>query len=214
MQEYPSIAKAFPPQGWLHTFDKLDGANLRFEYSKQAGFYKFGSRTRLFDETDIQLGGAVDLFRGGLERELLRIAMRGKWDRAVVFCEYWGPETIGGINSGAKASRLTPFDVWLPSTGLLEPKLFVKRFGSLGPRYHGRINWTREFLEEVRTGKFDCSFEGVVGKNVQRRKRRGKRGPKLQQKYEWLGYKAKTQAWIDAIRARYDAETAEGLIGS
>jgi hypothetical protein len=214
MQEYPSIVKAFPPQGWLHTFDKLDGANVRFEYSKQAGFYKCGSRTRLFDATDPVLGGAVALFRDGLERELTRIAMRGHWDRAVVFCEYWGAETIGGINSGAVASRLTPFDVWLPTAGLLEPKLFVKRLGSLGPRYHGRINWSRDFLESVRDGSFDCSFEGVVGKRVERRKRRGKRGPKLQQKYDWLGYKAKTQRWIDAIRARYDSETAEELIQS
>ena len=214
MQEYPSILKTTMPQGDLYTFDKLDGANLRFEYSKQAGFYKFGSRTRLFDETDQVLGGAVALFRDGLERELVRIAQRGHWDRAVIFCEYWGPDTLGGINSGIVANRLTPFDVWLPDTGMLEPRLFVKRFGSLGPRFYGIQVWNREFLDEVLRGEFDGAFEGVVGKRITRKPTKKRRGPKLGEKSNWAGYKAKTQRWIDAIRARYDAETAQRLIDS
>ena len=154
MQEYPSIQRAIYPVGKLYTFDKLDGANLRFEYSKQAGFYKFGTRTRLFDETDDVLGGAVAQFRSGLERELLGIADRGHWQRAVVFCEYWGPETLGGINGASTATRLTPIDAWLPDTGMLEPRLFVKRFGSLGPKFHGVQTWNRQFLNEVLAGEF------------------------------------------------------------
>ena len=43
-------------------FNKLDGSNLRFEFSFKGGWYKFGTRNRLFDKSDKDYGQAIDLF--------------------------------------------------------------------------------------------------------------------------------------------------------
>lgn len=52
-------------------FDKLDGSNLRFEWNKKQGWYKFGTRNRMFDRSDKvdvleirlhELNPVVDLF--------------------------------------------------------------------------------------------------------------------------------------------------------
>ena len=43
-------------------FDKLDGSNLRFEYSKKRGFYKAGTRKMMIDSSHETFGFAVNLF--------------------------------------------------------------------------------------------------------------------------------------------------------
>lgn len=47
MKAYPSISTQvdFSLPYWI--FDKIDGSNLRAEFSSKRGFYKFGSRTQL-----------------------------------------------------------------------------------------------------------------------------------------------------------------------
>ena len=47
MKSYPSIPKFSFGDIKLHTFDKLDGSNLRFEWTKKKGWYKFGTRSWL-----------------------------------------------------------------------------------------------------------------------------------------------------------------------
>ena len=43
-------------------FNKLDGSNIRAEWNKKRGLYKFGSRTRLISESD-SLGEAISLIK-------------------------------------------------------------------------------------------------------------------------------------------------------
>ena len=43
-------------------FNKLDGSNLRFEYSKKRGFYKFGTRRQMINEHHPHFGYGIDLF--------------------------------------------------------------------------------------------------------------------------------------------------------
>lgn len=68
MKQYPSInssnGQSFK-EFVADVFDKLDGSNLRFEWSKKQGWYKFGTRHRLFDNTDPVFGWR---FQGILEK--------------------------------------------------------------------------------------------------------------------------------------------------
>ena len=66
MKSYPSVASSRGSQFRAfkaHVFDKIDGSNLRFEWSPKRGWYKFGTRKRLFDETDEVFGPAVRLWK-------------------------------------------------------------------------------------------------------------------------------------------------------
>jgi len=45
MKSYPSIPGKHTNGIPLTVFDKLDGSNIRAEWSKKRGFYKFGTRT-------------------------------------------------------------------------------------------------------------------------------------------------------------------------
>ena len=44
-------------------FNKLDGSNIRAEWNKKRGFYKFGSRNVMIDESSEQFGLAVKIFK-------------------------------------------------------------------------------------------------------------------------------------------------------
>jgi hypothetical protein len=66
VKEYPSIQTGCVQRFRAHIFDKLDGSNLRFEWTKKRGWFKHGTRTRLFDETDPVFGGAIAMFDNAL----------------------------------------------------------------------------------------------------------------------------------------------------
>lgn len=80
----------------IMAFDKLDGSNLRFEYSKKRGFYKFGSRNVLIDETH-DLGIGIKLFKDKYEEGLNEI-FRSKDYRDiqsfVCFAEFIGKKIL------------------------------------------------------------------------------------------------------------------------
>ena len=63
MKSYSSIE--YFGEHWgipIIAFDKMDGSNLRFEWSKKRGFYKFGSRNVMIDENHEQFGKGVTIF--------------------------------------------------------------------------------------------------------------------------------------------------------
>jgi hypothetical protein len=50
MYRYPEIdGPSKAPHEHCLAFDKLDGSNMRFEWSPKRGWYKFGSRGQLID---------------------------------------------------------------------------------------------------------------------------------------------------------------------
>jgi hypothetical protein len=62
VKSYPSIPRR--PKGKqagrpMHLFDKLDGSNLRFEWSREQGWFRWGSRTQPAEF--LQLFAAHDL---------------------------------------------------------------------------------------------------------------------------------------------------------
>jgi len=203
MKTYPSIIRtvSHPPNLKLYTFDKLDGSNLRFECSKKAGWYKFGTRNRLFDKTDDIFGPATPLFKDTLADELEKILIKSRWKSAVIFCEFYGESSFAGKHNLNELKKLTVIDVAPYKKGILPPKQFIDLFGEYGPKYFGIINWGKEFITEVWNNKIEgMTFEGVVGKTEKKRK--------------LLMYKAKTQQWIDKVRALYSANEATKLIES
>jgi hypothetical protein len=201
MKYYPTIEKFRKGKLRLHTFDKLDGSNLRFEWSKKRGWYKFGTRSRLFDQTDEVFGPAIPLFMESLSEPLGRICTDQRWQSAIVFAEFWGKLSFAGLHVPEDPKFLTPFDVVMDKKGFLPPKEFVKLFGEFGPNYLGDINWTPGFVEDVLMNRIEgLTFEGVVGKTYV-----GKR---------LVMYKAKTGNWVDKVKATYDPIHAKEVIDS
>lgn len=205
MKLYPSIAQSTGQKFQefdAYVFDKVDGSNLRFEYSRKRGFYKYGTRHRLFDETDDQFPDAKDLFHNTLADPLSKVAKKEGWDGLTVFCEYWGPGSFAGEHIAGEPKKLTLFDANPYKKGILGPKRFLDLFGHLEiPKFLGRVRWTRGYVERVRLGQVEgITFEGVVGK--------GGDGHKL------VMAKAKTQAWVNKVLEKYGILEGQKIVDS
>lgn len=205
VNEYPSIASS-KGHGFqefdAYIFDKLDGNNLRWQWARKSGWYKFGTRTRLFDAADPWLGRAIPIFMDKYSDPLAKIATDQRWDRVIVFTEFHGATSLGGFHMDNEPRTLTLFDVNPHKKGILGPKQFLDLFGGLDiPRFLGHIKWTRGFVERVFQGEVPgITHEGVVGKAGD--------GNKL------IMRKAKQKIWIAAIKARYNTEEAERILNS
>lgn len=202
MKSYPSIPKLPRRKFKAHIFDKIDGSNLRFEWSKKRGWYKQGTRRRLFDETDPVFGQALPLFLTSLAESLEKIFVSQRWDRAIAFAEYWGPQSFSGLHTPGDDMRLSLIDVSVHRKGILLPQAFVELFGHLDTAtYLGQAMWGPELVSSVRQGSFEgVTFEGVVGKALV--------------KNQLVMAKAKTQAWIDKVLEVHGAEQGAKIIDS
>lgn len=206
MKPYPSIARSTGQKFQefdAYVFDKLDGSNLRFEWTRKQGWHKFGTRTRLFDHTDPDFGVAIPLFLSGWQNPLTQIAKDRRWNHLIVFMEFWGEKSFAGKHDPADGKRLTLFDACPDKKGILGPREFLDCFDGLHtPKFFGIYHWTRGFVERVRQGlePAGMTFEGVVGKAGS--------GHKL------IMAKAKTQAWIDKVVAQYGEIEGKKLVES
>lgn len=208
MKSYPSIlnstGKSFREFD-AYVFDKVDGSNLRFEWSRKRGWYKFGTRNRLFDTSDEVFGSAIQLFKEQLEPDLNPIfskLLRKGVENAIAYAEFFGPSSFAGQHKQDEEKKLYLFDVALYKKGIMGPKQFLDEFGHCQiARFLGHYKWSRDFIQNVRDGLVGgITFEGVVGKSGE--------GHKL------IMAKAKTRAWIDKVRALYTQEEAEKIINS
>lgn len=205
MKQYPSInssnGQSFK-EFVADVFDKIDGSNLRFEWSKKQGWYKFGTRHRLFDNTDPVFGKAISIWSKDWAEPMAKIARDSRWDSVIAFAEFHGPNSLGGVHDPNDEHKLTVFDVAPYKKGILGPKEFLKTFGHLEiPRYLGKVNWTRDFVAKVRADEIEgVTLEGVVGKSGEG--------------HDLYMAKAKTLRWIDKILARYGQEEGQKLISS
>jgi hypothetical protein len=217
MKAYPSISRAtgmtFQEIPNAYVFDKLDGSNLRFEWTrKRKQWMKFGTRTRLFDASDWQFGRAIKIFAETLADPVAKIATDQRWESVIVFAEHWGPNSFAGCHHDAQNQPLDPddqmrvdlIDVAPHKQGLLGPAEYLKLFEGLPiAKFLGRLNWTRGFVERVWSGDVEgITLEGVVGKAGH-----GKT-------HDLVMAKAKTKAWVDRVKARYAPDEAEKLISS
>lgn len=175
MKKYPSISKVsikFLGKDCIG-FDKLDGSNIFYEYSKNQGWYKFGTRHRLFDKSDPDFGCAIDLFLNKYSSDIEKIIFDNfkKPDNFIVFGEFFGPHSFAGLHNpeilgveNNSPKDIVIFDVNVHKKGFILPRDFLKFFGKLhipDVIYEGKFN--EEFIKDVREGKYAVE-EGVVVK--------------------------------------------------
>lgn len=182
MKDYPSIdpSSAAPIGQYCYAFHKYDGSNLRFEWSKKAGWHIQGTRRRLFDKNDPDFGCAIELFEKKYGESLVKAVVDFKDFKKpqgfVAFAEFLGPHSFAGwhavpdLNSiGIKVDHNDPkdvvlFDVNINKRGFVGPKNFIKAFGHLHtPELLHQGFITEEFIFDVRQGKYG-EGEGVVCK--------------------------------------------------
>lgn len=170
MKQYPSIPHVTGFHGRsCAAFYKYDGSNLRFEWSRKSGWYKQGTRTRLFDHTDEVFGSAVELFHETYASDLEKVFLSDKLIRSskavMVFCEFFGPSSFSGQHLEQDPKELVLFDVNIHKRGFMSPNDFMDTFGHLKIAeliYKGPL--TKEFEQQVREGIIPGLNEGVVCK--------------------------------------------------
>lgn len=204
MKHYDSIE--YYGEHWgipIFAFDKIDGSNLRFEWSKKRGFYKSGSRNMMIDESHEQFGIGVKIFKEKYEEPLSHIFTTKKYRDIlsfVCFAEFSGEKSAFGRHELDDNFDVTLFDISRYKKGLIPPKDFIDDFGDTGiPNlvYSGNLN--KEFIRKVKRNEFGLK-EGVIGKG----KVNTKKGN------EQLYYcKVKTEDWFTRLRALGDLKLFE-----
>jgi hypothetical protein len=169
MKQYPSIPSINKsPKNYCIAFYKYDGSNLRWEYNKKQGWYKFGTRHRLFDHTDEIFSEAIPIFKNiseEIEKATKKIVKN--IEHMIVFTEFYGDNSFAGLHNKEDKKYLKLFDVCINKKGLLAPYDFEKYYGNLDfsakAIYEGNLNKT--FIDNVRNNKYNLN-EGVVCKGV------------------------------------------------
>lgn len=195
MKEYPSIPTK--PNGncsafWV--FDKLDGSNIRIEWSDKRGFFKFGSRKRLLGDDQGVLAKAKYLAEAE-EHKFREVFKLSKFEKVVCFFEFWGPNSFAGSHLEGDEHHLTLIDIDVYKHGLLSPNKFLEIFEPSKieiPKFlhYGVVD--EEFRNMVRNDNLEgVTYEGVVCKAYSKRKRTVEM------------FKIKSNAWIAAVKAKF-----------
>lgn len=206
MKDYPSIPGSFGQdfrEFDAYIFDKIDGSNLRAQFNSNRGFYKFGTRNRLFDETDPVFSKGVGLFKTLFEDKVADAAKKERWESVIIFAEFAGPNSFAGWHDPSDNHTLALFDIAPHKKGLLGPKEFLK----ITKDWHNVVSflgiqrWTRGFVQQIREDKIaGVTFEGVVGKTGDGHKQ--------------IRAKAKTQKWVDKVLAKYGNDEGSKIVNS
>jgi hypothetical protein len=192
-------------------FDKLDGSNIRFEWSRKRGFYKFGTRKMMIDRSHKEYGFAIDLFMSKYA-EGIDEAFEGenyeKIPSFVCFAELVGDKSAFGKHDFENDDfDIVLFDIDLYKKGIIPPKQFVEDFKHLRiPRiiYEGELN--EAFIDRVKSNEFSLS-EGVVCKGVKKSRK---------EKDILFSCKIKTDDWFERLKNKdpylYDQEIKESSL--
>jgi hypothetical protein len=187
MKTYPSIPKDIPYGQPIYAFDKLDGSNIRVEWSKKKGFHKFGTRKRLLGSDEDILGKAYTLIED-FDR-LSNIFTKQRWQDVTLFFELHGDNSFAGWHDPSDDHELTLLDVSVYKKGMLPPKEFVKLFEDkvrTAPLLYAG-NASHPFVEDVQNGTLEgMTYEGVVCKYL------------LKNVHKM--FKVKNQKWIDRLK--------------
>lgn len=165
MKSYPSIDKQIL-SGEGYAFDKLDGSNIRAEWSRSSkNFFKFGSRTQLLDENHPILGSAISIFKEKYGEDLSKKFYDTKHKKGVAFLEFFGESSFAGQHKLEENKNLVLFDL-SGDRGLFYPKDFLhftKNIETAKLLYEGPL--TSGFINLVKEGKLEgMTFEGVIFK--------------------------------------------------
>jgi len=192
MEIYPTITTNIANQNII-AFDKIDGSNIRAEWSSKTGFTKFGTRQRLLDPTEKPFGEAIELFHEKYAADLEQIFRKQKYQRATAFLEFHGPNSFAGFHE-QEQHTVTLFDIHVYKQGLLTAKEFLKLVGNRVETaevlYEGKPN--QGFINRVKNGELDgMTFEGVVCKGG------------LDNRNRPINFKVKNRAWLDKLKTKF-----------
>jgi len=182
----------------IYAFDKLDGSNIRAEWSRKTGFSKFGTRKRLLDPSEKPFGEAVELFMNKYADDLEQIYRKQKFERTTAFFEFGGPNSFAGFHE-QEEHDVVLFDLHVYRQGILPPKEFLKLFDN---RVHitpvlfmGKP--TQALKDKVRASTLKgMTFEGIVCKGGFDHRRRP------------IVFKMKSEAWFAKLRKKYGHDEA------
>lgn len=176
-------------------FDKLDGSNLRFEWSYKRGFYKFGTRTTMIDKNDYQFGSGIDIFLNKYSNDLDRIfkTKYKKVESFVVFGEFVGENSFAGQHIDSDIKDVIIFDINQYKRGIITPYEFVNNFGHLDiPEVIYEGKYTKELVEDIKRNKYNLK-EGVISKGI----------IKTKTKEETWMVKVKTNLWLNKVKEKF-----------
>lgn len=186
MKSYPSF-KNMPDldDQTLYVWDKLDGSNVRAEWTPKNGFYKFGTKHRLMNQDEPVYGEAIALIQAQ-EEALSKIFREERWTNVVCFFEFYGKNSFAGCHI-EEPHQVTLIDVNVLNKGILKSNEFYKIFKRSGliPAvvHRGRVG--KEFIQQIRLGQVEgVTFEGVVCKSAA----------------TGHMFKLKSQAWLDKLK--------------
>ena len=170
MKTYPKIEYFnkgfFGDTVWA--FDKLDGSNLRMEWNRKRGWYKFGTRTTMIDTNDSNFGISIPIFMEKYSDDLEYIFKKkySNVESVVVFCEFLGDNSFAGKHFPDDKKDVVLFDVNLYKKGFISPKDFVDNFGHLHtPKVVYKGEYNTDLIESVRNNIWNLK-EGVICKGV------------------------------------------------
>lgn len=200
METYPAIPgwRAAPLGRPCLGFRKYDGSNLRWEWRRKKGWTKFGTRERLFDESEAPYNQAIALFMERLAEMIVQKvtkAHRGI-ECMTAFTEFFGPNSFAGNHRPEEEKSLVLLDLHVPHVGILPPRDFLKLFDEQEHvaelLYEGNFN--RQFIDAVRAGEFAVE-EGLVCKGVERGR-------------PWAA-KVKTLAYLERLKGTFGERWVE-----
>ena len=190
MKEYPSIKRRgeCDTSGYFYGFDKLDGSMIRVEWTPKSGFYKFGRRDGLLDDSNPFLPESKGLIME-LVPDLENFLKKNKHKHAVAFFEFLGQSSFAG-NHEVEPHRVFLVDISLDKKGLVDPKVLVdlaEVIPSAELLHKGPLDqYVLRMIEDgIMAG---MTFEGVVFKRMEKNRR--------------IMFKHKSRAWIERLKNR------------
>ena len=213
MKEFPSVPSWKERAHFgapCYVFEKFDGSNLRFEWRRKKGFYKYGTRNRLFGVDEAPFNQALPIFltpgmAGMIEERMTR------WYKGIqeftVYCEFFGQSSFAGTHDLEEPKHLKLLDIWRHQKGFIPPaelcSMWPRRFDEMTTwqpeiLYRGNLNQVlvdavRDNVLMVGSGEHVQHFplnEGIVCKGTDRRGQ------------VWMA-KVKTNHWLDRLKNKY-----------
>ncbi len=181
----------------IYAMEKIDGSNVRIEFSQKRGFYKFGTRNTMIDSKSTPFGFAIDLFMDKYNKSLTEV-FKSKTYRNylsfVAFVELVGTKSAYGQHDFENDTfDLKLFDISVYKKGLIPPKQFIDDFKDVGivdVIYQGNLN--KSFIQDVKDNKFGLK-EGVVCKGLIPNKK----------EHNLYYCKIKTNEWLENLKNKF-----------
>lgn len=197
LEIYPTISKNALNVPII-AFDKLDGSNIRAEWTRKTGFTKFGTRRRLLDASEPILGEAVSIFLEKYADDLDTIFRKQRFEKTTAYFEFAGENSFAGYHE-EEPHDVTLFDLHVYKQGIMTAKDFVKLFRDKVeiPRiiHEGKVNSV--FIDGIRHSRIDgVTFEGVVCKG------------QLDNRNRPIMFKLKSKAWLEKLKLKTGDDVA------